>query len=55
MDAEEMLVQDGSEGKRAERVHTGIIQSFGVLSLTYTRQQSEGSQRVQNVLTNIQA
>jgi len=34
MDPEELLVHDGSEGKGAERVHTGITQAFGVLSLT---------------------
>ena len=42
MNAEELLVHDGSEGKGTERVHAGIIQAFGVLSLTCTRQRSEG-------------
>jgi hypothetical protein len=42
MDTEELFVHDGSEGKRAERIHAGIIQAFGVLSLTCTRQRSEG-------------
>jgi hypothetical protein len=44
MDAEELLVHDGSERKRTERVHEGIIQAFGVLSLTCTRQRSESLQ-----------
>ena len=44
MDTEELLVHDGREGKGAERVHTGIIQAFGILSLACTRQRSEGSQ-----------
>ncbi len=43
MDAEELLVHDRSEGQCAERVHAGIIQAFGILSLTCTRHRSEGS------------
>jgi hypothetical protein len=43
MDAEELLVHDRSEGQCTERVHAGIIQAFGVLPFTYTRQRSEGS------------
>jgi len=34
MDAEEQLVHEGSEGKCTDGVHEGIIQAFGVLSLT---------------------
>jgi hypothetical protein len=36
MDAEELLVHDGSEGKCAERIHAGIIHTLGILALTYT-------------------
>jgi hypothetical protein len=46
MDAEELLIHEGSEGKCTEGVHKGIVQAFGVLSLTCTRQRSGGSQRV---------
>ena len=35
MDAEELLVHDGSEGKCAERIHAGIVHTLGILALTY--------------------
>ena len=54
MDAEELLVHDGSEGKGAERVHTGIIQAFGVLSLT-RESRFRGFTISSNVLTHTQA
>ena len=35
MDTEELLVHDGSEGECAERIHAGVIQTLGILTLTY--------------------
>lgn len=32
MDAEELLVHDGSEGKCTERVHASVVYPLGVLS-----------------------
>jgi hypothetical protein len=37
MNAEKLLVHDGSKGECAERVHAGLVQAFGVLTLTCMR------------------
>jgi hypothetical protein len=42
MDAEELFVHDGSEGKCAERIHAGVIHTLGILALAYTRQSIKG-------------
>jgi hypothetical protein len=49
MDAEELLVHYGSEWERAERVHAGVIQAFGILTLTYTGQPIRGPIIITNV------
>jgi hypothetical protein len=42
MDAEKLLIHDGGKGKCTERVHAGVVQALGVLTLTCRQERSEG-------------
>jgi len=35
MDAQELLVHDGSKGERAERVHASFVDCLGILVLAF--------------------
>jgi hypothetical protein len=42
MNTEKLLVHDGSEGERAERVHAGLVQALRIFTLTCMRRRSGG-------------